>query len=134
MAALTGIIILTAALKPLITTPFRPASLLPLYTEAFTAAAAARGKRSDATAAGPSSARDNDCVLWVGEGIGSLCWINRGGLFFLCGVGKEGQSQDDALDRLTLRPADSNRSFALTIPLQPTLCWSSAFLKSLPTS
>lgn len=92
MAALTGIIILTAALKPLITTPFRPASLLPLYTEAFTASAAAKGKApSTSTRATGGQNGNDDCVLWVGEGLGSLCWISRGGLYFLCGVGKEGQ-------------------------------------------
>lgn len=87
MGSLTGIIILTAALKPLITTPFRPASLLPLYTDAFCSSAAAKGKQPEA-----SRSSQDDSVLWVGDGVGSLCWISRGGLFFLCGVGREGAS------------------------------------------
>lgn len=83
MGSLTGIIILTAALKPLITTPFRPPSLLPLYTDVFTSARTLAGKQPD---------RAHDSVLWIGDGLGSLVWISRGGLFFLCGVGKECES------------------------------------------
>jgi hypothetical protein len=137
MAALTGIIILTAALKPLITTPFRPASLLPLYTEAFTASAAAKGKRVEPTA-GPSTGRDaaDDCVLWIGEGIGSLCWISRGGLFFCCGVGKEGRFLVVVGSSLeSLRLADVPPLLATRpSPRQPTRCWPSVSSRSLSRS